>query len=117
MEEFGGELHHAPEPEPEPEPAARFGTRGGRVEIVNETPSLWEGEVDEEANRREFEEALREWRVGGRRGVGDGDDDGDDAGDGGGGGDGDADGDGRGRDAGATEDGAAERRPEGVVIL
>ena len=67
LEEFGGELHHAPvpEPEPEPEPAARFGTRGGRVEIVNETPSLWEGEVDEEANRREFEEALREWRSGG----------------------------------------------------
>ena len=33
--------------------------------MVNETPSLLDGEFDEEANRREFEAALREWRSGG----------------------------------------------------
>jgi hypothetical protein len=35
-----------------------------RVRIVNETPSLLEGEFDEAANRAAFAEALREWRGG-----------------------------------------------------
>ena len=39
-------------------------TAGG-ARVVNETPSLLDGEFDEEANRREFEAALREWRSGG----------------------------------------------------
>ena len=39
-------------------------TAGG-TRVVNETPSLLDGEFDEEANRREFEAALREWRSGG----------------------------------------------------
>jgi len=43
--------------------AERRTTGGARV--VNETPSLLDGEFDEEANRREFEAALREWRSGG----------------------------------------------------
>jgi hypothetical protein len=39
-------------------------TAGG-ARVVNETPSLLDGAFDEEANRREFEAALREWRSGG----------------------------------------------------
>ena len=38
--------------------------RAPRVRIVNETPSLLEGEFDEAANRAAFAEALREWRGG-----------------------------------------------------
>ena len=53
--------------------ASTIGASGARAErrttggarVVNETPSLLDGEFDEEANRREFEAALREWRSGG----------------------------------------------------
>jgi hypothetical protein len=41
-----------------------------RVRIVNETPSLLEGEFDEAANRAAFAEALREWRGGESRANG-----------------------------------------------
>jgi hypothetical protein len=43
-------------------------TTSGGVTIVNETPSLLDGTLDELANRNEFARALREWR-----GDGDGD--------------------------------------------